>query len=167
MFSVGQTVLYGTNGVCTIDDITTKSVGKTKIEYYVLKPVCSNTSTLFVPTANEKLVAKIRYILSADEINALLADTQDCDEWIDNKLERNEKFKAIISEGNSAKLIRLIRLIHIHEQEQTAKGKRLHLSDERFLKEAEKMICEEFSMVLKIDRDEVIARILNPEHAIA
>ena len=57
-------------------------------------------------------------------------------------------------------LIRLIRQIRAHEQEQLGKGKRLHLSDERFLKEAEKMICEEFSLVLNIDRNEVLSRIL-------
>ncbi len=167
MFSVGQTVLYGTNGVCKIDDITNKKVGKISMEYYVLKPVCSGTSTLFVPTANETLVAKIRPILSEDEINTLLDENRGCDEWIENKLTRTEVFKEIISEGDTAKLIRLIRAIRLHEQEQISKGKRLHLSDERFLKEAEKMICEEFSLVLSIEYDEVISLIMNSEHAVA
>ena len=51
MFCVGQTVLYGSNGVCMVDDVTEKRIGKTKMQYYVLKPLCNNTSTLFVPTA--------------------------------------------------------------------------------------------------------------------
>jgi len=62
--------------------------------------------------------------------------------------------------GACVELIRMIRLIRAHEQEQVRKGKRLHITDERFLKEAEKMVCEELSLVLDISRDEVLQRIL-------
>ena len=160
MFCVGQTVLYGSNGVCVVDDVTEKRIGKTKMQYYVLKPLCNNTSTLFVPTANQQLVSKMRRILTEDEAEAILRDLPPCGDWNDNKQERSEQFRAIITEGSCVELIRLIRLVRTHEQEQLAGGKRLHISDERFLKEAEKMICEEFSLVLHISRDEVLERIL-------
>ncbi|MBQ1974364.1 MAG: CarD family transcriptional regulator [Ruminococcus sp.] len=160
MFCVGQTVLYGSNGVCMVDDVTEKRIGKTKIQYYVLKPLCNNTSTLFVPTANQQLVSKMRRILTEDEAEAILRNLPPCGDWNDNKQERSEQFRAIITEGSCVELIRLIRLVRTHEQEQLAGGKRLHITDERFLKEAEKMICEEFSLVLHISRDEVLERIL-------
>lgn len=160
MFCVGQTVLYGSNGVCVVDDVTEKRIGKTKMQYYVLKPLCNNTSTLFVPTANQQLVSKMRRILTEDEAEAILRDLPPCGDWNDNKQERSEQFRAIITEGSCVELIRLIRLVRTHGQEQLAGGKRLHITDERFLKEAEKMICEEFSLVLHISRDEVLERIL-------
>ena len=160
MFCVGQTVLYGSNGVCMVDDVTEKRIGKTKMQYYVLKPLCNNTSTLFVPTANQQLVSKMRRILTEDEAEAILRDLPPCGDWNDNKQERSEQFRAIITEGSCVELIRLMRLVRTHEQEQLAGGKRLHITDERFLKEAEKMICEEFSLVLHISRDEVLERIL-------
>lgn len=160
MFCVGQTVLYGSNGVCMVDDVTEKRIGKTKMQYYVLKPLCNNTSTLFVPTANQQLVSKMRRILTEDEAEAILRNLPPCGDWNDNKQERSEQFRAIITEGSCVELIRLIRLVRTHEQEQLAGGKRLHISDERFLKEAEKMVCEEFSLVLHISRDEVLERIL-------
>ena len=37
MYSIGEVVLYGSNGVCEITEITTKKIGKDSIEYYVLK----------------------------------------------------------------------------------------------------------------------------------
>ena len=160
MFCVGQTVLYGSNGVCMVDDVTEKRIGKTKMQYYVLKPLCNNTSTLFVPTANQQLVSKMRRILTEDEAEAILRNLPPCGDWNDNKQERSEQFRAIITEGSCVELIRLIRLVRTHGQEQLAGGKRLHISDERFLKEAEKMVCEEFSLVLHISRDEVLERIL-------
>lgn len=160
MFCVGQTVLYGSNGVCMVDDVTEKRIGKIKMQYYVLKPLCTNTSTLFVPTANQQLVSKMRCILTKEEAEAILQDLPPCGDWNNNKLERSEQFRTIIAEGSCVELIRLIRLIRTHEQEQLARGKRLHITDERFLKEAEKMICEEFALVLQISRDEVLKRIL-------
>lgn len=65
MYSIGEIVLYGSNGVCEITEITTKKIGKDSIEYYVLKPVCSDSSTLFVPTQNEMLVSRMRVVLSS------------------------------------------------------------------------------------------------------
>ncbi len=160
MFCVGQTVLYGSNGVCTIDAVTEKQIGKNTMEYYVLKPVGAASSTLFVPTSNAQLVGKIRCVLTVEEINELLSHLPACGTWIDNKQERSDAFRTVIAAGDSRRILQLIRQIHVHQQEQLAKGKHLHMSDERFLKEAEKMVCEEFSLVLHISRDEVLARIL-------
>ena len=78
-----------------------------------------------------------------------------------NKIERSEEFKNIISAADCKKLVALIRLILNHEKEQQNAGKHLHLSDERFLKEAEKMVTEEFSLVLGIDRDEVLKMVVS------
>ena len=42
-----------------------------------------------------------------------------------------------------------------------ARGKKLHVADERMLQEAEKMICDEFSYVLGIPKEEVPSYITN------
>lgn len=160
MYEVGEVVLYGANGVCEITEITTKKIGKVFVEYYVLKPVCSESSTLFVPTHNEQLVSKMRDVLSSDEIKSILSQKTDNEIWIDNKSERCEKFKEIIAGGDCKKLVELIRRMHFHSKLQLKKGRRLHMSDERFLKEAEKMVCDEVSVVLHIDRGEVLPLVL-------
>lgn len=108
MYSIGEVVLYGSNGVCEITEITTKKIGKDSIEYYVLKPVCSDSSTLFVPTQNEMLVSRMRVVLSSDEIKDILSQKTDNEIWIDNKAERCEKIKEIISGGDCMKLVELI-----------------------------------------------------------
>lgn len=156
MLSVGKKVLYGTNGVCSVEDITVKRIGGANIEYYVLKPLCSTSSTLFVPTGNETLLGKIRDISTPEKLRDIIDNPPEAGSWNDNKLERSEEFKSIISGADCKKLVALIRLITAHEKQQQAVGKHLHISDERFLKEAEKMVAEEFSVVLGIERDEVI-----------
>lgn len=72
-----------------------KKIGKDSIEYYVLKPVCSDSSTLFVPTQNEMLVSRMRVVLSSDEIKDILSQKTDNEIWIDNKAERCEKSRRL------------------------------------------------------------------------
>ena len=76
MFSAGQTVLYGANGVCRIEEITTRRVGSAETEYYVLKPVWSESSTLYVPTRNETLVSRMRFVTTAESLRKILADRE-------------------------------------------------------------------------------------------
>lgn len=72
-----------------------EKIGKDSIEYYVLKPVCSDSSTLFVPTQNEMLVSRMRVVLSSDEIKDILSQKTDNEIWIDNKAERCEKSRKL------------------------------------------------------------------------
>lgn len=156
MFAVNDIVLYGSNGTCKIEEITFKNIGTMNMEYYVLKPLCSETSTLFVPTANEQLVGKMRYLTPANEIKQILNMDLDADDmWVDNKNDRATVFKDIIAKAEFSQLIKLMRTILLHEQKQHKKGKRLHISDERFLREVEKMVCDEVSIVLKVERSTV------------
>lgn len=161
MLSVGQMVLYGTNGVCRVEDITVKRIGGNNIEYFVLKPVCAANSTLFIPTKNDALLAKIRDIVTQDEIREILDNLPEAGEWNDNKIERTEAFKATIARADCRELVEMIRLLVSHSNALQAEGKQLHLSDERLLKEAEKMISEEFSLVLGVEQDRVIPLILS------
>ena len=160
MFSVGQTVLYGTNGVCCIEEITTRRVGSSEMEYYVLKPVRSDCSTVFVPTGNETLVSRMRFVKSADEVRAILDDRTFSIDWIDNKNLRAERFRGIISGEDCRELVALVRLIHARAAAVTAQGKRLHISDDRILREAEKMVGDEIATSLGVTREEAIALIL-------
>ena len=72
MFQINDTVMYGTHGVCKIEDITMKEFMGSQKEYYVLKPISDFTATLYVPTHNEKLLARMRRILSKQEVYQLI-----------------------------------------------------------------------------------------------
>ena len=161
MFEVSDIVAYGVNGVCTVTEITTKRIDKVNVEYYVLSPNATKTAKVFVPVQNEKLVGKMRAVLTKDEIIDLLDNMPKEEEWISNKNIRFETFKNIISEGKSSELLRLIRTLKLHEKQQLKRGKRLHMADERFLKEAEKMVLGEFAYVLNESTDDILNRIEN------
>ena len=59
MLKLKDTVFYGTTGVCVVDCVEKKKIGNMKKDYYVLKPVSQSSSTVFIPTDNEKLLLKV------------------------------------------------------------------------------------------------------------
>ena len=161
MFAVNDTILYGLNGACKITDITKREIGGSAAEYYVLQPVYSNASTIFVPTGNKNLTGRMRRVLSAAEIYALIKSMpQEKPVWIEDENQRKEACKEILSNGDRRELIRLIKALYLHQKELQQIGRRLHMSDERFLKEAERLLYDEFALVLRIKPDQVLPFIM-------
>ncbi len=157
MFQVNDTIMYGTQGICKITEITEKDFMGTKKEYYVLKPMNDKAATLFAPVNNEKIEGKMRRILSEYEICQLIESMpKEEANWIQNENERKEQYKRIILEGNHVELIKMIKALYMHKQKREAEGKHLYLSDERFFKEAERILYEEFQYVLNIKREELL-----------
>lgn len=160
MYKIGEVVLYGTNGVCKIEEVSKQRLAGSVMEYYVLKPLFSQVSTLFVPTNNEVLVSKMRHILTEKAIKDILDNLSVVPEWIDDKNERFNFCKDTIANGDLKAIIYLIRMLHAHQKEQNNKGRHLHISDERFLREAEKMACDEIAYALNIERSEIVPMLL-------
>ncbi len=160
MFKVDDIVTYGMNGVCKIVEIEEKNLMGANKTYLVLKPLHGEKSTCFVPADNENLLSKMRKLLSEEEINQLIDSMPDEEIlWIDNERERKECYKKIITDGNQSDLIRMIKAIHCKKLAREKKGKKLHISDERFLKDAEKILYDEFQYVLNLSEEDVISYI--------
>lgn len=155
-------MIYSVNGVCEIIDITEKVFGKTVIRYYVLKPISNGEATLFVPVNNENLVRKMKRLMTCDQLDKVINNVSVKDiEWNCNEAERKEEFRNTISFGNVSEILVLLKSIWIHRRMQNSKGKKLHISDEMYLREAEKIIKEEISTVIGVEQDEVIPYIKN------
>lgn len=111
---------------------------------------------------NENLVSKMRQILSGEEIKKLIREMPgEIFFWIEEEAARKERYQQILSDGDRTELVRMIKALYFHQQEQQKNGRRLHITDERFMKEAEKMLYEEFAYVLNIRKDQVLPFILN------
>ena len=156
MLNLKDKVMYGTTGVCVVDSVESKRIGRETKQYYVLKPISQTSATVFLPTDNEKLLGKVRRILTVDEIKGILSSLhEEPDIWTDNDAERRLKFSEIISSGDRKACLVLLRTLHNRQELLSGKGKRLHIADERALKEAERLIHDEFSVVLSIKPNEV------------
>lgn len=156
MLKLNDTVMYGTTGVCTVENIEKKTIGKVTRTYYVLRPKAQASSTVFLPADNEMLLGKVRTVMTADEINCIIKQTVDEPNiWVDDDNERKLKYNEIITSGDRKSCLVMVRTLRSHQRELAEKGKRLHIADERALKEGQRLIHDEFSYVLNIEPDEV------------
>jgi len=162
MFKINDTIIYGSEGVCQIVDIKENDFLGGKRTYYVIKPMGYNASTIYVPVDSELLVQKMHSLLSKNEINDLIDSLpKEPTHWIPNERERKEKYKELLSSGNRAELLNMIRTVHNERIKRESLHKRLHMIDEHFLNDAEKCLYSEFQFVLKLKQDEVISYIMN------
>ncbi len=103
----------------------------------------------------------MRQVMSADEIHELIRNMpEETAEWIENKNERNEKYKAILNSGDRHALVRMVRSLYLHRQRQKELGKKMHITDEKFFKDAEKMLYDEFAAALNIRQEQVLPYIM-------
>lgn len=167
-FDIGEYISYGINGMCNIEDIRPMQLSQSveKMMYYILRPESNPKSTIFVPVNNQKLVSKMRELMTKDEINAMLVRMKDRTlEWEKDVRFRTESFHEILSNGVNQDLILMIRCLHRKRQELVQLGKKLPARDSNALKTAERLVEEEFAHVLHIKCEEVsdyIRDVLDP-----
>ena len=160
MLQIGSQVVYGIHGVCTIIEVEARRVDRKKVEYFVLEPNDQPGARFYVPTQNQVALSKLRPLLTREALDALLVseDThREC--WIPEENLRKQKYRELINGGDRAALISMIRALQQHKESQLAAGRKFHLSDENFLRDAEKMLRSEFSYVLGMSQAEVSAYI--------
>lgn len=156
MFQKNCVVVYGLHGVCRIADITEKDFSGQEEVYYILKPVFDDRSTFFVPVKNESS-HKLRPLLSFEEARTLIKSIGDQDTiGITDEKHRKDAYKKIIESGDRCEMMRLIKTLYLRKKEQQKAGKKQHIIDEHFMKEAEGILYDEFAYVLKINRDDVL-----------
>ncbi|MBE6934752.1 MAG: CarD family transcriptional regulator [Ruminococcaceae bacterium] len=158
----GDMVVYGIHGVCRISDIESRMVDRKEVEYYVLIPQNQPDAKFYVPKHNPLAVAKMRKVMTREELVALLESPEVReDHWIPNEAQRKEKYRELISKADCADLICMLRALHVHRQEQLAAGKKFHQCDENFMKDAERVIRSEVSTVMDISPEDVGTFILS------
>lgn len=162
MYNINDRIVYGTNGVCNITDITEMDISGTKAQYYILSPVFDSHSKLFVPLSNEKLISTIRPLISEDEAKEILNSKPEEMDWIDNENERKDRFAEIMASGDRKLISRMIFCIYKHQAALKQLGKKLYVIDERTLKAAEHLLYEELSVVLDIPYPQIFSS-LAPE----
>lgn len=155
MYQIGDKVVYGIHGVCMIVDQEERLVDKKRVIYLALEPVGQSGSRYLVPTHNAVAMGKIKNMLSREELEALM-DSEEvlADVWIKDENQRKQLYRELISSGDRARLMQMVRTLYCHRKAQLAAGKKCHLCDENFLRDAEKLLVSEFSIVLGMEPDQ-------------
>ncbi len=155
-FRKGDTVIYGSAGICEVEEVSRQSFLGEEREYYVLHSLYTNGERVFVPIDNPTLTGRMFPTLTRDQIDALLASLPDTTPaWIESDDARKNRFAEILVSGDRAALLGMIYSLYDHRERQEKKGKKLHIADERSFREGEKLLYGEFAHVLEMEPEEV------------
>lgn len=158
MFQVGELVVYGVHGVCRVREIQERMVNKVTQQYLVLEPVGKKGSQYMVPVQNEAAMSRVSRLISKEEWEALLASPQVhtfC--WITDENKRKQSYRELNGSGTREGLLQTIYSIYVHRSAQKAVGRRLHMCDENFLHDAEKILAGELEAVLGLTGPEALS----------
>lgn len=161
MFQVGDQVVYGIHGVCRIIEVEERTVDRKKIKYLALEPLDQPGARYFVPCENPAALAKLRHLISREDLEQLLSSDEireNC--WIVDENQRKQRYRELITSSDRVALLQMINSLHQHKKEQAAAGRKFHLCDENFLRDAERLLNAEFSLVLNIQPSQVESYIL-------
>lgn len=156
MLQVGSQVVYGVHGVCNITGTEFRVIDRKKVEYLVLEPNDQRGAKFYVPAQNQAALSKLRPLMKKAELEALM-ESKDLNaaNWIPVENLRKQKYKEIINNADLHAIVGMIRLLQRHRDEQLAAGRKFHLSDENFLRDAKKILASECAVVLEIPHEEI------------
>ncbi len=124
MFSIGDTVFYGSHGVCVIEDIEEQTFSGNTKSYYILRSFHDKTLKLFHPVdaAESKLTP-----IPSKEKGTLILDTfkNPPDEWNDRVNERGQNYQKILESNNHLLIAQMMNTILRKKQELELENKKL------------------------------------------
>lgn len=155
MYKVGDWMVYGVHGVCQVAGCEERKVDRKRQRYLVLEPVGQTGSQYMVPTGNEAAMAKLHPLLTKEEMEQLLSSPQvHTSSWIPDENQRKQRYREIMGSGDRQQLMQMVYTLYRHREAQAAAGKKCHVTDEFFLRDAEKLLIGEIAVVLDMDQEQ-------------
>lgn len=154
MFEKGEYIIYGSNGVCEVQDYMSAAGEADNRTYYVLAPMRSRGSTIFSPVDNQKVL--MRKVMTKEEARALLKGIPEYENMvIQESRTQEQQYREILQSGNSMDSLRLIMALYARKKKREAAGRRITAVDEKYLFLAKDCLLNELSIALNMDVDDV------------
>ena len=158
MFEVGDKIIYGENGVCTVEKVAPlgmEGASQNKL-YYHLTPLVG-TGTYFAPVDSG---AFMRPVMCRDEVEALIDAMPGIAPAIcnDNRFNHVDAFyKELFRQHSCEALVSIVKGLHQRMTERKTKSSRA----EATMKRAKDMLHGELSVALDMELDQVEHYILS------
>lgn len=156
MFSIGQNVICGNKGVCTIEDITAldiSGVDKAK-KYYILKPKYISSSTVYVPV--DSAMTSMRTVLTKEEADELIRSIPRIPVLeIKNEKLLEQNYKSCMKTNCCDEWVKLIKTIYERRQRRIQLGRKETAIDSKYFKIAEDVLYGELAVALEMEKSQV------------
>ena len=136
-------------------DLEEKKIDRKTICYFVLEPIDQPGSRYYVPSENQAALSKLRPLSTKEELQSLLTSPLAENVWIPDENRRKQYYRELVSSVNLKAMIDMIRCLRLHRRQQMEQGRKFHQCDENFLRDAQRTLSTEISMVMEIPDDQV------------
>lgn len=155
MYQEGTWVVYGVHGVCRVIGTEKQLVNRKRTQYLVLEPLAQAESRFYLPTENPTAMAKLQAVLSREALTALITSEEvRQDAWIQEENQRKLYYRELIGSGDRTALMKMVSTLYRYKDAQIAAGRKFHQSDDNFLRDAEKLLASEISLVMELTPEE-------------
>ena len=162
MFKVGDLIVYGNTGVCTVEKI-----GKPELagvsddkDYYTLLPYYARNSRIFTPCDNDKVV--MRPVMSKKEAEKLIKDIPNIELLIiTDEKKREDRYKETMKTCDCREFVSILKTIYIRKKTRLAEGKKVTASDERYFNMAEDKLFGELAIALGVEKSQIKSKFKN------
>lgn len=154
MFQVDEYLIYKKD-VCKIKDI--KKQFRDDLDYFVLMPVKDESLKIEIPSNSKN----IRKLLSKKEIDQIIVKIPSIPKIeIEERLLESE-YKRLLNSGREEDFIQIMKTTYERNQKRLEQKKKIGDKDKRYFEQAENYLCQEFSVVLQLSKEETKEYIKN------
>lgn len=156
MFSIGDYMIYGINGVCLIQDICASPFDKKDTRtFYQLKPLGSSEgSVIYTPTDNVQV--KMRPLMTKEQAQELISRMPGLEPLeIPMEKMRRDLYRQAMQSCEPEQYVRLIKTVYRRRMDMIQQHKRLSETDSDFERNAKLSLYHELAVVLELQYAEV------------
>lgn len=157
MFQPGEKIVYGTTGVCTVQEVTPRDDLPGTAPgtlYYALEPL-SGSGVIYLPVDAPVFM---RPVITRQEAEALVARIPEmaAEAYHQRNLQMlRTHYQEVLQSHDCEKLLEMTMSIHVKEKQAIKAGRKLGQIDARFQKRAEELLWGELAVALEIPVEEV------------
>lgn len=155
MFSIGDKIVYGGMGVCTVMDICVPDLPGKPRQCYILKPHYVANAKVYAPV--EENPVKIRALLTAEQAQTLIDEIPGIAGFplTQEKQELYQTYRGAIKSADSVQLAKLIKTLHDKKVRILEQKKIVPSAEKEYFDTAEKMLYGEIAAALQMPIEQV------------
>ena len=154
MYQIGDLVVYGSIGVCRVDGFSHPDGGGSKL-FYCLSPLYQ-PGVIHTPVESEKV--PLRSVMTAAAAEALLSQltTIRVEIYKERTIQQlAQKYQSVLQTGDPLQLLSLSLSVQQKRIQAEAQNRRLGMVDERYGRQAERLLFGELAVALDMSIDDI------------
>ena len=156
MYQVGEKIIYGGEGVCTVEAVGPLEMAgvKNNKEYYTLAPLYRE-GRIYAPVDTSVFMRPILSREEAEELVRSIPSIQAVPCGDRNPRLLGEYYQQMLRTRSCVSMVRLIKTAYLKREARQARGSKPGQVDERYMKRAEELLYGELAAALDIPRDKI------------